>query len=253
MVRADHGTSGTKPAPEQELVGQTKALARGDYTSCRVCHGVFYQGNQGVDAPALTRLPAWYVRHQLMGWQKGWRGQHAEDIPGHVMSAIAKLMTSDAIEGVIQEIQRIDRPTLTPAKEAGAQAQQFLVEKGTRAGDLDKQLLVKKGEVVYKERCLMCHGPVGGEGREAMKAPPIGGMEAWYFKEQMMKFARGVRGYHPIDAYGQQMVSVARTLDEDSLNELSTYLSHPLWGPTLEKDRPKKRVTKPGNSKDPLN
>ena len=73
-------------------------IARGReiYASCAACHGAAGQGNEALEAPNLSVLPAWYVRSQLEKYRDGLRGGSAGDRPGNRMRAIAVTLHSDA-------------------------------------------------------------------------------------------------------------------------------------------------------------
>lgn len=62
--------------------------------------------------------------------------------------------------------------------------------------------------------CAACHG-AAGEGNEALGAPPLAGMPAWYTVRQLNNFKTGVRGADPKDTYGQQMAPMAKMLGSD--------------------------------------
>lgn len=52
--------------------------------------------------------------------------------------------------------------------------------------------------------CAQCHGDAG-EGNQALGAPAIAGMPAWYVQGQLVKFSAGLRGKHFDDAEGMRM------------------------------------------------
>ena len=66
---------------------------------------------------------------------------------------------------------------------------------------------------VYDRVCSACHGPEG-RGKPELKSPSIAGLPAWYVVEQVEKFRRGWRGFHPGDVPGAQMRAVALGLTE---------------------------------------
>jgi cytochrome c553 len=68
-----------------------------------------------------------------------------------------------------------------------------------------------RGESLYTT-CGKCHGDLG-EGDQALGAPTIGGLPAWYVQTQLENFANAHRGYDPFDTTGIRMKSVAWTLD----------------------------------------
>lgn len=52
--------------------------------------------------------------------------------------------------------------------------------------------------------CAQCHGEAG-EGKQAIGAPAIAGLPAWYVQNQLVKFASGLRGKHFDDVEGLRM------------------------------------------------
>src|SRR5262245_33963904 len=51
--------------------------------------------------------------------------------------------------------------------------------------------VARAGAEIY-EACLLCHST-----REMQRGPVIDGLPAWYAKDQLLKFHRGVRGKNP--------------------------------------------------------
>ncbi|MGK0221380.1 MAG: cytochrome c oxidase subunit 2 [Limisphaerales bacterium] len=89
--------------------------------------------------------------------------------------------------------------------------------------------------------CTACHGPQG-LGNQAMNAPKLAGLPAWYFVKQMQLFQQGARGTAPGDMSGMQMASMAKgpqLSSEQSLNDLAAYvdtLPNTMPAPTLVGD-----------------
>ena len=76
---------------------------------------------------------------------------------------------------------------------------------------------------MYKT-CAACHG-ADGRGIQQMNAPRLAGMSDWYLVTQLKNFKQGIRGSHPKDLYGTQMMSMAATLaDEQVTNDLVAYI-----------------------------
>jgi cytochrome c553 len=83
---------------------------------------------------------------------------------------------------------------------------------------------IKKGERTYQSICGSCHGPQG-KGNKAMNAPRLNGLEDSYLKSQVTKFRASIRGAHPLDKYGAQMVPMATLLkDDQSINDVIAYM-----------------------------
>jgi len=66
--------------------------------------------------------------------------------------------------------------------------------------------------------CAACHG-ASGAGVHATNAPRLKGMSDWYMVTQLKNFKDGIRGAHPKDLYGQQMMSMAAALTNDAAIE----------------------------------
>jgi len=80
------------------------------------------------------------------------------------------------------------------------------------------------GEELYYT-CAACHGSKG-EGLTPRHAPKIAGLEAWYLERQINNYKAGIRGNHPGDLYGSQMILFARTLgNDDEVVQLARYIA----------------------------
>lgn len=86
-------------------------------------------------------------------------------------------------------------------------------------------------ETVFNSTCAMCHGPSGG-GNAEMKAPSIGGMPDWFLAIQLEKFRNGLRGGGEGDHTGEQMLTIARALDEAQVPALAEYVAAMTISPT---------------------
>ncbi|MEJ1242273.1 c-type cytochrome [Chryseolinea sp. T2] len=175
----------------------------GLYAPCKTCHGDYAQGNKQLNAPALANSDIWYLQRQLRNFQKGIRGYHAQDSSGLQMAAMAKtLKDSIAIADVVAYIETM--PDVQIAS--------------TIKGD------IKKGERTYQSTCGSCHGP-GAKGNEKMNAPRLNGLDDWYIRQQISKFKSSVRGAHPEDKFGAQMVPMMALLaDEQAIDDVIAYI-----------------------------
>ena len=83
---------------------------------------------------------------------------------------------------------------------------------------------VERGERIYGN-CAACHG-ANGEGIWAVNAPALVGVNDWYLAAQLRNFRDGIRGAHPADLYGDQMMLMADIMptDED-VNDVVAYLN----------------------------
>lgn len=189
--------------PEGQPTDQQAALASGNFGSCAVCHGVNLQGNKGVYAPNLTRLPAWYLKAQLASFKAGWRGTAEGDTTGNAMMASALLLDAAGIEAVTAHVVSVAGEKAPAAPLAGGD--------GT-------------GAALYAENCGSCHGEQG-EGLEDLYAPPLAGISDWYLKAQLEKFRAGMRGYHADDVNGQAMQAFAAELSDEDIAALTSYIT----------------------------
>lgn len=74
-------------------------------------------------------------------------------------------------------------------------------------------------------QCVACHGEKA-QGIEQLKAPALAGQSASYLSRQLQNFTNGLRGVHPNDTYGMQMVAISKTLDYNKdVPDLTAYLS----------------------------
>jgi cytochrome c553 len=77
----------------------------------------------------------------------------------------------------------------------------------------------------YFSLCVMCHGKQGG-GNQALSAPTIAGLPAWYVEAQLRKYRADARGKHPGDIAGMRMRPMARTLNtDDDVKNLAAYVA----------------------------
>jgi cytochrome c oxidase subunit 2 len=78
---------------------------------------------------------------------------------------------------------------------------------------------IARGKDLY-DTCLPCHGS-DGAGKQALGAPSIGGLPAWYVEAQLKTFQAGHRGYDAFDTVGIRMKSMAWSLDLGRANARS--------------------------------
>ena len=189
---------------------QTLAQAAGDaavgkplYTVCAACHGVQAEGNLALHAPKLSGQGDWYLQRQLKYYKQGARGTHDKDVFGKMMAPMAATLADDAaIDNVVSYIKTLPDDPAPATVEGNA----------------------KNGQRPYVT-CAACHG-VDGLGLQATNAPRLKGMSDWYLVTQLKNFKQGIRGAHPKDMYGSQMVSMAAILSDDqAINDLVAYIN----------------------------
>ena len=191
----------TTPAttPEPTATNQGAAL----YSTCAACHGAVGEGNKAMNAPALAGAEDWYLKTQLINFKSGIRGSAASDTLGLQMAAMAKTLKDSIQIGSVVAFIASMSPVNLPALITGD---------------------VKKGERMYQSICGSCHG-ARAKGNEQMHAPRLNGLDDWYIRRQVNHFKQGIRGSHPQDIYGQQMVTMAGLITTDeSLDNLIAYI-----------------------------
>ncbi|MDH4089350.1 MAG: cytochrome c [Cyclobacteriaceae bacterium] len=172
------------------------------YKTCAACHGVAGEGSLAVNAPALANGESWYLYRQLINFRKGIRGTGSDTL-GLQMATIAKTLTdSSQVADVVAYIS-----SMTPV------ALETLI-----TGDIGK------GERIYQTVCGSCHG-AGAKGNEKMNAPRLNRLDDWYIKRQVHNFKNAVRGSHPDDILGEQMIAMAALVtNEKALDDLIAYI-----------------------------
>ena len=74
------------------------------------------------------------------------------------------------------------------------------------------------------QMCAPCHGQ-SGEGNPSLNAPANAGQSKWYVQQQLNNFRASIRGAHPKDTYGRQMISIAGMLkDTQSVIDVSAFI-----------------------------
>ncbi len=178
--------------------------ARGQalFNSCAPCHGPAGEGLVEQQAPGIAGLPAWYVTAQLTSFRNGWRGYHAADVQGLRMRPMSLIPTDDADIAALSEY--IAGLPIAPTT-------------ATVFGDINA------GKALYAT-CGACHA-AGGEGLEALKAPPLKDLPDWYLLSQLQKYKNGQRGKHPQDVQGALMqAGVGLLADEQAMKNVVAYI-----------------------------
>ena len=92
--------------------------------------------------------------------------------------------------------------------DAGSQPKKEVAESNT-AGDAEA------GKSAYMT-CASCHGQKA-EGMKALNAPALANQEPYYLKQQINNYRNDLRGKHPDDIFGAQMLPMAKTLVSDEM------------------------------------
>ncbi|TFH86789.1 c-type cytochrome [Billgrantia azerbaijanica] len=172
------------------------------FAVCVTCHGAQGQGQQATNAPRLAGLDSDYLKRQLKNFRSGARGEHEADRFGQQMRPFAvSLDDAQAIRDLAAYIETLPVEPTPP----------------TIVGDAER------GKRLYRT-CASCHG-ARGQGRHAFNAPRLAGMNDWYLVRQLQHFREGIRGRHPEDLYGNQMVDMAQILvDDAALRDVTAYI-----------------------------
>ena len=163
------------------------------YQSCAGCHGVNGEGNESLNAPALSIFSTWYLERQIRNFNQGLRENH----PGDDLLSISDEDIQPLAHYIAEKTAVSTKPTIL--------------------GNIER------GEFVY-QHCLSCHGEFA-EGDEDVSTPRLSGQYDWYLLQELIKFKRGFRGKHPDDLYGSQMMEAAMMFDEDLLRDSVAYIS----------------------------
>jgi len=171
--------------------------------TCKTCHGESAEGNKKFLAPTLTNINDWYLYRQLMNYRNGIRGYDDHDTLAFQMAAMAKtLKDSIAARNLVAYVKILP----------GVKVETAI------AGD------IKNGKSIYQGICGSCHGP-NASGNEKLNAPRLSGLNDWYLKEQILKFKKSIRGAHPNDKLGAQMITMMAMLPDDkSINDVIAYM-----------------------------
>ena len=163
------------------------------YQSCAGCHGVNAEGNENLNAPTLSIFSVWYLERQIRNFNQGFRENH----PGGDLLYIS----DEDIRSLADYIAGKNTVLLKSSIEGN----------------------IERGEFVF-QHCISCHGEFG-EGDEDVRTPRLSGQYDWYLLEELIKFKQGLRGNHPDDLYGAQMMEAAKMFDEDMLRDAVAYIS----------------------------
>ena len=194
---------------KQPTFAQTQAQTAGDpqrgealYAVCSTCHGAHGEGNQTLNAPKLSGQAGWYLVRQLKDFKSGVRGAHEADIYAKQMIPFAATLADDAaIRDVVSYIGTLpdEAPPVTLVGNPG------------------------KGRSLYTT-CAACHGSAA-EGIWATNAPRLSQISDWYLARQLQNFKAGIRGSHPQDFNGAQMIPMAKILgDDQDISDLLAYV-----------------------------
>ncbi|ETX05018.1 MAG: hypothetical protein ETSY2_25450 [Candidatus Entotheonella gemina] len=190
-------------AMNRPVQAQDTAAGEASFQICKTCHGQQGEGQLALNAPALAGQFDWYLERQLQNFKAGIRGADAKDIYGSQMRPMSLTLADDAaVKNVVAYIKTL------PAAKA----------KITLGGDANK------GKALYTV-CATCHGQ-HAEGMLPLNSPRLNNQHDWYLLRQIKNFKEGIRGKHPKDIYGAQMVPMAMILaDEEAMKNVIAYIN----------------------------
>ena len=169
---------------------------------CTTCHGAKGEGNIAVQAPRLAGMEGWYLQRQLENFREGIRGTHTDDLQGIAMQSMAAKLTDASIADIVSWVG----------------VWEFVATDVTIEGN------VNRGRTAY-QICASCHG-TNAEGNEALGAPALAGQNDWYLFTQINNFRAGIRGTHPDDSFGAQMLAMSATLrDDQAITNVVSYIN----------------------------
>jgi cytochrome c oxidase subunit II len=193
MLAADSVTAGGDPA-----------AGRLRFSVCGACHGLQGQGNEALGAPRIAGLPAWYTARQLQSFSNGMRGGPESDKTSRQMTTFALNLSAADIANLSAYLESLPRTENVHEESDDAAAEEA-------------------GQAAYQQ-CATCHGP-NAEGVEALGAPPLSGLNAWYFKKQLEDFKSGIRGYSATDTFSASMRAIAQSIDtQETADAIAAYL-----------------------------
>ena len=171
--------------------------------ACSPCHAPNGGGYQSEFSPKISGQEDWYLSRQLMNFRNDLRGDHDSERWAKQMNFHIKDFSPTQLQSFVDYIGTLED---TPADV-------------TIEGD------TTRGQELYSQTCLICHGE-NAMGNPALNSPRLAGMSDWYMVIQLQKFRSGLRGDHPEDIYGLQMVPFATLLpDEQALVDVVAYIN----------------------------
>lgn len=195
---------------EQPTFAETQTIAAADpaagqtqYALCATCHGTQGEGIQALNSPKLAGQQAWYIERQLKYFKSGVRGGEG-DSNGAAMASMAQTLVDDnAIRNMAAYIATLPDTPAAP----------------TVSGDIEN------GYSIYDRNCAACHLDNGG-GTWYTDAPKLAGMSDWYFVTQISNFRAGIRGLHPNDDYGEQMIGMSTAMSGvEEIEDVAAYIN----------------------------
>lgn len=86
------------------------------------------------------------------------------------------------------------------------------------------------------EHCTVCHGSQL-KGNSNIGAPRLTDLPTWYIQRQLKNFKEGIRGNHPKDTTGGEMMFVVSQLPDDEIQDIAQ------WVTTTKSSKPTPSIT----------
>jgi cytochrome c oxidase subunit 2 len=150
------------------------------YQKCVNCHGVEGHGVKRFWAPGIAGLSAEYVARQVHNFYDGTRGSHREDIPGHRMRPMARMLKKDA---------KKSDAMIKAVSDYVAKMKPVVPEQTVANGDSER------GQLIYAKVCKACHGANAG-GMPTL-GPDLRYTGDWYLLAQLKNFQAKRRAGNP--------------------------------------------------------
>lgn len=180
--------------------GQT-ADAWSEFAYCLTCHGADGQGNEMIQAPALSEIEPWYLKRQLDVYRKGLRGETA---PALEMQMVARALDQQDNQSLVDFVQSLKSKPRAAENPGDWQA----------------------GATAYAAYCAACHG-ASGQGNELLQSPAINRLGQWYLDRSLTLYREGLRGGADGNLQAQQMQIALSVIPADvSLDDIVAYLLH---------------------------
>ncbi|MEP0354854.1 MAG: c-type cytochrome [Paraglaciecola sp.] len=74
------------------------------------------------------------------------------------------------------------------------------------------------------EYCTVCHG-AQLKGNENIQAPRLSGLSDWYLERQLLNFKGRIRGDHPDNITGGEMMLMARNLSDKEIKDIVAWVT----------------------------
>ena len=97
----------TAISPKPTIQGD---IERGEFVfqHCLSCHGEFGEGDEDVRTPRLSGQYDWYLLQELIKFNRGFRGNHPDDLYGAQMMEVAMMFDENMLRDVVAYIATLE-------------------------------------------------------------------------------------------------------------------------------------------------